>query len=237
MVSEEPISLGSLAYACNVYDAMTDFGSSFREFQRRVHGKPDLDDPDHRRALLKWLNAWGCRHLALACHDNVSNELAAWHTFARDRLPGSADRLANMNDGVLEKFAELFGHLSSLPAREGDRNGRRFPISFGPTAASKTLFALRPHVFLAWDVAIRQRFEADGSGASYVGFLKGVRHELGKIAEQCSWQGFDPEDLPKRLGRRESTGAQLIGEYYWVTMTRNVKPPGATTLREWLAWR
>lgn len=51
VMSEEPISLGALAYASNLYNAMTDFGSSFREFQHRVHGKPDLDDPDRRGDL------------------------------------------------------------------------------------------------------------------------------------------------------------------------------------------
>ena len=236
VVSEEPISLGALAYACTVYDAMTDFGSSFREFHRRVHAKPDLDDPDHRRALLKWLNAWGCRHLALECHENVSTELATWYAAARGRLPGTTDRLADMSDGVLDKFAEVFDDLSTLPAREVVRNGSRFLISFGPTAASKTLFALRPHAFLAWDAAIRKEFSADGFGASYVRFLKASRHKASEIAEQCSRRGLDVEDFPKRLGRDDSTSAQLIGEYYWITMTRNVKPPDAATLREWLAW-
>lgn len=225
VVSEDHISLGALAYACNVYDAMTDFGSSFCDLQRRVNAKPDLDDPNHRLDLLKWLNAWGCRHLALTCHGHVSKELAGWYTFARDRLPGAADRLADMNDGVLEEFAELFDHLSSLPTREGERNGRRFPISFGPTAASKTLFALRPHAFLAWDAAIRKGFAADGSGASFVRFLKGVRRELREITEQCSLQGFGLEDLPGRLRRPESTAPQLVGEYYWITITGHVGPP------------
>lgn len=133
-------------------------------------------------------------------------------------------------------FAELFDRVSSLPAREGDRNGRRFPISFGPTAASKTLFALRPRVFLAWDEAIRQKFAADGSGASYIGFLKGVRDQLREIAEECSRHGIDLENVPKTLGRPESTAAQLIGEYYWITVTRKLKPLGPTTLAEWLAW-
>jgi len=236
VVSEQPISLGALAYACNLYNAMTDFGSSFREFQHSVHGRPDLDDPDHRRALLKWLNAWGCRHLATACHQDVSEELDAWYTSARGRLPATTDRLVDMSDQVLEKFAELFDHLSGLPAREGERNGRHFPISFGPTAASKTLFALRPHGFVPWDAAMRKGLAADGSGASYVRFLKGVRRESAEITEQCSRQEFGPEDLPKRLERPESTTAQLIGEYYWITMTRNVKPPDAAILREWLAW-
>lgn len=235
-MNQEPVSLGALAYASNVYNAMTDFGSSFREFQRRVHPKPDLDDADHRQALLTWLNAWGCRHLALACHEDVSRELVSWYTLARYRLPGSADRLADMGDGVLDKFAELFDDLSTLPAREVVRNGSRFLISFGPTAASKTLFALHPHAFLAWDAVIRKGFSADGSGASYVRFLKASRHKASEIAEQCSRQGLDVEDFPKRLGRGDSTTAQLIGEYYWITMTRNVKPPDAATLREWLAW-
>jgi len=236
VVSEEHISLGSLAYACNVYDAMTDFGSSFREFQRRVHGKPDLDDPDHRRALLKWLNAWGCRHLALACHQDVSEELDAWYTSSWGRLPATTDHLVDMDDGVLDPFTELFDSLSGLPTREAVRNGRRFLISFGPTAASKTLFALRPHVFAPWDEAIRQQVAADESGASYVRFLQMIRNDLGQVAQQCLRQGIQPDDLPRRLGRPESTAPQLIGEYYWITVTKRVKPPDPETVREWLTW-
>lgn len=134
-----------------------------------------------------------------------------------------------MSGPTLDQFEKLFDQLSGLRAQDG---GRRF----GPTAASKTLFALRPHAFVAWDAAIRQGFEGDGSGASYVRFLKGVRHQLRAIAEQCSRQGVDPDDLTKRLGRPDSTAPQFIGEYYWITVTRMVEPPGPTTLREWLVW-
>ena len=141
-----------------------------------------------------------------------------------------------MNGAVLEEFAEIFDHLSSLPAREAVRNGHSYSISFGPTAASKTLFALRPHVFLAWDEAIRQGLDHDGSGPSYVQFLKDARHQLGCLAEQCSLRKIELEALPERLHRSESTLAQLIGEYYWITITRGVKPPGPTTLQEWLDW-
>jgi|GEM_PF-4276089 len=101
------------------------------------------------------------------------------------------------------------------------------PRPFSPSA---------PHGFVPSDAAIRKGLTADGSGASYVRFLKGVRRESAEITEQCSRQEFGPEDLPKRLERPESTTAQLIGEYYWITMTRNVKPPDAAILREWLAW-
>jgi hypothetical protein len=87
-LNEDPISLGKLAYACGLYDAMTGFGDSLGTFQLRVNHAPDLGDPNHREALLKWLNAWGCRHLALACHDDVSTQLTAWHKLAQHRLPG-----------------------------------------------------------------------------------------------------------------------------------------------------
>ena len=235
-MKEDPISLGKLAYACRVYDAMTDYGSSFRKFRLQVDDTLDLANQNHRQALLQWLNACGCRHLALKCHQDVSNELAAWYKVARGRLPGSADRLVGTSDAVLEQYAELFDDLSSLPAREGVRNGRRFPISFGPTAASKTLFALRPHVFLAWDEAIRQELVPDDSDASYVEFLKGASDDLRDITEQSSRRGIDLENLQKRLGRPESTAPQLMGEYYWITITQDVKPPGLTTLGEWLDW-
>ena len=228
MVSEEPISLGSLAYACNVYDAMTDFGSSLGEFRLRVDGNPDLDEKDHRQALLTWLNAWGCR-IALNSHVLLSNKLAAWYKVAIGRLPDPTDRLVTIDSPALDKFEELFDELSGLRAQDG---GRRF----GPTAASKTLFALRPHVFVAWDELIRRELVPDASGASYIEFLKGVRNNLKQITLQCSAHGIDLDGLPERLGRPESTAPQLVGEYCWVTITRDVLPPDAGTFRNWLAW-
>jgi hypothetical protein len=226
--SSDPISLGDLAFACYLYDLMTDFGNSLGEFRLRVNGNPDLDELDHRQALLTWLNAWGCR-IALDSHVLLSNKLAAWYKTAIGRLPDPTDRLVTMDGRALDKFEKLFDQLSGLRAHDG---GRRL----GPTAASKTLFALRPHVFVPWDEAIRHEFAADGSGASYVRFLQVIRNDLKHVAQQCLQQSIDPEELPGRLGRPESTAPQLVGEYYWITATKRVKPPNPETVREWLAW-
>jgi hypothetical protein len=87
-----------------------------------------------------------------------------------------------------------------------------------------------------WDSAIRKEFQADGGGESYVSFLKRAREDLRRLSGQCSDHGFDLEAFPERIGRRGATGAQLIGEYYWVTITREVEPPGPHTLQDWLAW-
>jgi len=235
-LSQTLVSLGQLAYACRLYEAMTDFCSSLARFQSSVDGSPDLSRQDHRRALLKWLNSWGCRNLALSCHEQVSEALAVWNSSARDQLPDSRARLTNMTDERLVEFEELFNSLAHLPAREGRRNGRTFTISFGPTATSKTLFALRPEVFVPWDELIRRETVPDESGASYVMFLKLVRRDLQALSRQGAEHEITLEDLPRVFGRSAATPAQLVGEFYWISITRKVEPPGPETLRKWLAW-
>lgn len=229
-------SLGQLAYISSVYEAMTDYGTTYREFSSQVDGTPNLNDEKHRLALLHWLNAWGCRHLALSCHDHVSCELRAWYERAQDRFPSPLDRLLGLSDQSLRTFDELFDDLSSLHARQVSRNGSFVSIPFGPTAASKSLFALFPHVFVAWDEPIRNVLKYDRKGASYVEFLKRLRGDLEFLAKECARAGFALEELPDRLGRKNSTAPQLVGEHYWVTITRGVRPPDRSTLSEWLSW-
>ena len=84
---------------------------------------------------------------------------------------------------------------------------------------------------------MRVRLKHDRTGASYLEFLKDVRGKLRQIAAQCAQHGLDLENLPTRLRRPGSTAPQLVGEYYWITITRRVEPPGPRTLGDWLAWR
>lgn len=72
----QPVSLGELAIACYAYDVMTGYGKSLRNSQERLGGGLDLDSPEDRLALLRWLNSWGCRNLALAYHELASSNLA-----------------------------------------------------------------------------------------------------------------------------------------------------------------
>ena len=89
---------------------------------------------------------------------------------------------------------------------------------------------------MAWDDAIRSKLGHDGSGASYVRLLADVRGKLREIADQCTAVGVALDDLPQVLDRPHSTAAELIDEYYWVTLTRGVTPPELARLREWLKW-
>lgn len=133
-------------------------------------------------------------------------------------------------------MVDLFDGLCGLIVAKRKHSGATNVVSFGPTAAAKTLFALRPHVFVPWDVAMRDRLGHDGSGRSYAAYLRAVRHALSDIEKQCTPRNITLDELPARLGRERSTAAQLIDEYHWITITRGVEPPEAGILCKWLAW-
>lgn len=227
-MSETRISLGKLAYACHMYESMTDYGRSLRSFREAVGDKLDLTQPAHRRALLDWLNAWTCR-INLDYLEDLSLGLAEWFDQHRPGLPGARDSLLELGDSALEAFLDPFDKLSDIKPPGARRR-------FGPTAASKALFALCPAVFVPWDAFIREGLVGGESGAAYIKFLKLMRDDLATIAGQCWSSGFDLEGLPEKIGRPKSTAAQLVGEYYWVTITRHAHMPNAETLRTWAEW-
>jgi hypothetical protein len=162
--------------------------------------------------------------------------LVGWFEQLGNRLPSHIARLVSMSEYSLDPMAEVFDSLSSPVVAKRRTYPENQLVSLGPTAAAKTLFALRPHVFVPWDVAMRREFGHDGSGVSYVAYLKEVQTKLRDIENQCKPFNIALDALPARLGRERSTAAQLIDEYHWITVTRGVKPPEPETLREWLAW-
>ena len=207
---------------------MTDYGRSLRSFREAVRDKLDLTDHAHRRALLNWLNAWTCR-IDLDCLEPLSLDLAEWFDRHQAELPGAGERLLALSDAALEAFLDPFDQLSEIKAPGARRK-------FGPTAASKSLFALCPAVFVPWDSFIREELVAGKSGAAYIKFLKLMRDDLATIAGECSSNGFDLDGLAEKIDRPKSTAAQLVGEYYWVTITRRAHIPDAEILRTWAAW-
>lgn len=235
-MTEPSITLGRLAFACYLFESMAGYDESYDDFRSQVGKELDLSDRASGRALLHWLNHWGCRHLATGSHEMASEALADWHDRNRDQLPETRSRLVSLSDKELDSVARLFDGLSELVvARRGYADDAQ-DVTLAPTATAKTLFALRPHVFVPWDVAMRRAFGHDGSGKSYVAYLREVRAKLREIEDQCRSFDIALDDLPVELGRRGSSAAQLIDEYHWITVTRAVKPPEPKTLREWLTW-
>jgi len=57
---------------------MTDYDDSYLRFKQKTQPSLDLNVEQHRIALIKWLNDWGCRQFAIDYHDLASREILGW---------------------------------------------------------------------------------------------------------------------------------------------------------------
>ncbi|MCZ7661861.1 MAG: hypothetical protein M5U22_02420 [Thermoleophilia bacterium] len=204
-------SLGDLAFTSYVFPALTSYDESLSVFQRAVGGVPDLTLYEDLHALHAWLNAWRCR-LPLSGREHALEEVRAWFELYRNSFPSAEVGLHQIDDAALASVAQIFADLANRPAGD-DRK-------FGATATSKTLHALHPHVFLPWDRAIRAGFQCDGSGESYVRFLRHARGHLKAIERECRSHGVALDNLHRVLDQGGWTLVDLLNQYYWVTITR-----------------
>jgi len=69
------VRLFQLAYACRLYGEFTDFDATYERFLSVTHPSFDVLNASHRKALFKWLNAWGCRQFAVDYHGLASENL------------------------------------------------------------------------------------------------------------------------------------------------------------------
>jgi len=129
-------------------------------------------------------------------------------------------------DAIQDVFDDLSGHVA------GARGGGN--VSFGPVAAAKTLFAIRPNGLVAWDTDIRTRYI--GANGAYRQFLETMRDIASDLAEQCQNHGFEIAQLPQHLGTPNETVCKLIDEYNWMTITNGFTPPDIQTLERFMAW-
>lgn len=231
------MNLAELAFGCFVYAAISDFDRSYLEFLDATGGPADLDNEAHRKALLVWLNSWGCRQFAIEYHQRASNEILSWHGQFEAILAPTGRNLWELTEQEMTSVGQAYGSLAKrVASHRGTPHGLNQQVSFGPTGAAKILFALRPEALVPWDDAIREELGFGPDSDSYVGFLQKVRVEMDCLSEQCQRAGFAIDELPEKLGRPRSTVPKLIDEYYWVTITKKCEPPGSVTLQRWAEW-
>jgi hypothetical protein len=218
------LNLYELAFASCLYDKVTNFDAPYQELRGAVGTNLDMTNDEHGHALFKWLNGWGCR-LPKLKEDNIVRAFQTWASQYSDCLPDKSllDFTANDYSPVGAAFDAL--SMYSL--------GRR---RFGPTAASKVLFAIRPESYIPWDSAIRAGLKFGMNGVDYVRFLKKVHQDLEDIEKQCKVQHLNLDGLSAKLGRPSATPVQLVDEYYWLTLTRRCEIPRAAELAEWISW-
>ena len=229
----ENVTLYKLALASTMYDSLTPFNNSLGDLNKATDGSVDLTNLTHRISLLHWLNDWGCRHLSEDQHQVASQSILDWHQTNCAALFNDKAPLWELKDQELETVAHAYGSLKDKIGARRSRHGNDAEVHIGATAASKILFAIRPKALMPWDEAMRISFGCDGSPESYSRYLKIIRNLISHIGELCRNKGFQIEDLPKELGRPDSTVLALVNEYIWVTETRKVELPSSRTLARW----
>ena len=231
------MKLYEIAYICRLYPVFADFDSSLKEFRRKTRRVFDVNDPTHRQALFEWLNSWGCRQFSKAHYSTASRSLVAWAKRFLDRLPEEEDTLLALSHVDLDAAAEAYEDLRDRLAsrRSGGKSGE-YGVGFGPTGAAKVLFALRPNTFPPWDDPIRTHFKFDGSSYSYQRFLRKVQGELCDLEDDAKKFGVQPAGILRKIGRPDSTFPKIVDEYYWVVITKGIKPPSRKELEDWALW-
>jgi hypothetical protein len=231
------MKLGELAFACHVFGLMSDYDSSYKQFLESTRPKIDLMDNLHLAALLKWLNAWGCRQFAKKDHELAANEIKEWYREFNQHLLPLESTISTLTEENITMVESVYAGLVDKTASKRKLSGERISQeSMGPTGTSKILFALRPNALIPWDGAMRKEFGLDGSSHSYGEYLRKVRMYLQEVSHECTRNGFELRDLPTKLHRPDSSITKLIDEYHWVTITRRCPAPSKKELKTWMDW-
>ena len=219
------LTLKELGTACHLYGHQTNFDQSYHEFLRSTKRWPDLARREHRDALLRWLRKWSLWQFAVAYHEVASEETLTWYNEQLDNLVPFTRQIWDLKERDLRCIRDVYQSLSGRTASHRHRNGQQFPIRVGPSGTANILFALRPHAFLPWMAAIRDRLGYKPDAQSYVSYLQRVGSLLGDMAPLCRQAGFSLAALPQRLNRPLSSVPKLIDEYLWVTMAKDWQEP------------
>jgi len=231
------MNLSDLAFTSYIFERMTDYDRSYKLFLKSTSPEINLKSDLHLSALLKWLNAWGCRQFSTDYHELAAKEIKEWNEEFNQHLISKDATILTLAEDDLQLIENAYKSLSNRTAsyRKLPRE-RQARIEVGPTGAAKILFALRPNALIPWDDAMRKHFHLDGSSSGYRQFLGRVKKYVKEISRECNHNSFELSELPSRLGRPDSSITKLMDEYFWVTITRKCAVPSSEDLKSWLGW-
>jgi hypothetical protein len=206
-------TVATLAHSVAVFTAFANVDRAERRFAADTARRPDLALPDHRAALLRFLNAWGCRiRLPRPGEPDLfdAGTTAWWATFATMLPRASLDRLS---DPAIRRLVTPFDALAAVrvaPAR-----------TLGSTAAAKALYALRPRSVLPWDAAIATTLHGGRDGAAFARQLTLGQSWANAVLAELSSRGrpVNAAGAPAVLGRSGVSLAKILDEYAFVTIT------------------
>lgn len=217
----KPPTCFGVAYASRLFREI-DASGSLTKFRETTKPVLDLGKPKHGLALLQWLNEWGCR-INRKSFENISERLAEWFPECGRQLPQA--EIHNLKDPDREQLAHAYQQLIAI---EG----------FGPTGASKALFALCPHAAIPWDGAIQEKFGLGGrEPEKYRQMLICSAGEAQVVIADATRHGApDSRMIPQAIESQALTLTELLDQYHWVTITRRHKVPTTGELARWTEW-
>lgn len=229
------MTLAELAFASFIFRKLD--SGAYERLLKYTNGHLDLTNTNHRLRLLKWLNDWGCRHISKNHHKDASRQIRLWYEKYKNRLFNDNISLQDLNEENLNLAGSALDDLSKavVACRILRGGANSCEVKLGAVAAAKLLFALKPKALMAWDKSIMGQLGYDGSGDSYVGFLRYVQALLGEIEQLCNQYGFTLAELPNRLNRPQATLPKLVDEYFWITITKECKP-SQDDFQRWSNW-
>jgi hypothetical protein len=175
----------------------------------------DLSLVEHRGALHRWLNGWGCRirYARPGEPDRFDAGVAAWWSQHRSDLATVTDSLSELGDEEITRLGVAFEDLSSLPIA---RNAVGTERTMGATASAKALYALRPRAVMPWDLAIAERLHGGRDATAFVAHLTLGREWARQLLRES---GRDEAVLAAELGQPGASLARLLDQYCYVRFT------------------
>jgi hypothetical protein len=212
------LTRGQVAAALRAFAAIAGPETSLAVLRDATRPDLDLSVRAHREALLRFLRAWGCRHLRRDDTRRSSKALASWWSRFGPTLPPSTVQLTDLDAAQLAAVGQAYAALARSPAALRASRGGDVPVAFGDTAAAKALFAIRPLAVPPWDEPMRRAFGwGRVDAAEYATFLAAVRGALIGLAERLR---VEPSELPAELDRPAGSPVKIVDEFLWVRITR-----------------
>lgn len=177
----------------------------------------------HRRALLVWLNAWGCRirYPRDGEPDVFDTAIAAWWRRHGRRLPEAGASLTGLSEQTIATLGDSYAELAASRVAPTGR-------TLGPTAASKMLYALRPGALMPWDEGIALRLHGKRDGAAYADHLRTCRDWAQRLLAEA---GMDEDELSEAFGCPGRTLVKMLDDYCYIVFTRDARTQDARTAR------
>ena len=214
-LGDREITLDAVRAGVSMFAASYGVDASDAGLASEADGEVDLSLVERRRALHRWLNAWGCRirYARPGEPDLFDAGLAAWWGRRRGDLATVTGPLSDLSDDQITCLSVAFEDLSSLPIARTVAGTDR---TMGPTAAAKALYTLRPRAVMPWDLMIAERLHGGRDEIAFGAHLRLGRDWARQLLGDTGW---DEPQLAAELGQPGASLARLLDQYCYIRFT------------------